>query len=343
MIKQKKASFFSIISAVFLVVVLVTAFVVLQGKKNKYASIGERQYGVIETYQSAEKALFYIDQSAKYSAEETAYNIALGFSSPSCGKHFGYDIWIDPDKKRCFPEKTDIEQEFKQTFHRILDNYISNYIEAKIPSDNYEFNLKGNLAILGKAKDKLVLVIGEGSLENFEMRQEEIQASSEKTSVKPQEDKSLVSIKDVSCSGSCLLNQEAYLKLVEANKKAKSEGFELYVYSSYRDLEYQKALWEGKTPENYAAKYPDESIRRKYVCYPYGDDVYQRCPHLTGGAIDVRIKGKAKSQMSAEDWNKLSQVLYSTGWVRYANEEWHFEYKTDRWARAKEQNVNVIV
>jgi len=156
----------------------------------------------------------------------------------------------------------------------------------------------------------------------------------------------------IACDGSCQLRKETYDKLEEANQEAINQGLVgVYVYSSYRDLKKQIALWEGNTPENYADKYPNVVERRKYVCYPYGDDVYERCPHLTGKSVDVRIAGKSSNdEMSGDEWEKLSKIMTSVGWVRYGDEKdleigekWHFEYGTTRWARARDAGVTAIV
>ena len=95
-------------------------------------------------------------------------------------------------------------------------------------------------------------------------------------------------------------------------------------------MDYQKQLWQ-----DYADQYPDETERGRYVCNPYKAGAEIRCPHLTGGAVDVRIKGKlTNSQMTASDWKNLEDAMYSAGWVRYLPESWHFEYGTDRYDRA---------
>jgi len=148
----------------------------------------------------------------------------------------------------------------------------------------------------------------------------------------------------IACDGTCQLQYEVYEQLKLANQIAREDGSGIYVYSSNRDLGTQIALWEGNTDENYKERYPNEKERRKYVCYPYGDDVYERCPHLTGKAVDVRIEGNSRNeQMSDKDWEKLAKIMYDAGWVRYKPELWHFEYGTERWARAQEVGVNAIV
>ena len=135
----------------------------------------------------------------------------------------------------------------------------------------------------------------------------------------------------VSCTGQCKLTQEAYLKLIEANNPAKESGRELHVYSSYRSLQQQIDIWES-------SNHP-LSERGTYICNPYPEDTAPtRCPHLTGGAVDLRFKDKSFDSMSASDWQQLEDVMYQAGWVRYENEVWHFEYNTNRWARADTNN-----
>ncbi|MBI4453247.1 hypothetical protein HY636_01245, partial [Candidatus Woesearchaeota archaeon] len=81
-------------------------------------NIGERQFSLIRTYQEAEKALFYIDQSAKYSLQQAVYELGKdgGLSEvpasevlisreevyfPSavrkCSKFYGYSLWREKD------------------------------------------------------------------------------------------------------------------------------------------------------------------------------------------------------------------------------------------------------
>ncbi len=95
--------------------------------------------------------------------------------------------------------------------------------------------------------------------------------------------------------------------------------------------------------EKYAEQYPDPVERRKFVCDPTLPDPYTRCPHLTGGAVDVRIRGKTNSQMSGYDWNMVAEVMYEAGFVKYKLEDWHFEYGTKRYARARDLGVTELV
>ncbi len=67
--KSKKAMIFNISLVVITIVVLSTAFIAINNKIEKVKNqepIGTKQYQLITTYQEAEKAQFYIEQSAKY-------------------------------------------------------------------------------------------------------------------------------------------------------------------------------------------------------------------------------------------------------------------------------------
>ena len=126
----------------------------------------------------------------------------------------------------------------------------------------------------------------------------------------------------------CILTKEALDKLEKAQKRV-PKGVYLEAYSSYRSEKEQIDLWEGNTPERYREKYPDENVRKKYVCYPYGNDVEKRCPHLTGNSIDVRFKGKTKNTMTKEDWALLHRIMTEDKpedrWIRYTHKPEHFE------------------
>ena len=133
-------------------------------------------------------------------------------------------------------------------------------------------------------------------------------------------------------------------------KVLKQKKVALDVFSAYRDKQKYIDLWEGRTPEQYAQKYPDIKVRATKVCNPYSQGA-AACPHTTGKAIDVRFKGKTKEEMSNYDWVVLNEIMSQAGWVRYGDEKrfdigerWHFECcGTDRYSRAKAKGVTAIV
>ena len=133
----------------------------------------------------------------------------------------------------------------------------------------------------------------------------------------------------------CELTSQAYNLLQTAQKIASEKGYSIQVNSDYRSVEQQKEEWQ-----KWASKIKNETKRREYVCYPFGDDVVKRCPHLSGNAVDVSLQGK---QMTLQEWKTLEEIMLKAGWVRYSKERWHFECcDTPRYARAKEQGVGVV-
>ena len=99
---------------------------------------------------------------------------------------------------------------------------------------------------------------------------------------------------------------------------------ELELTSGYRSEARQKQLWDKAVD-----RYGSEAKARKWVAKPGGC-----APHVTGGAVDIRIKGK-----KGDPDGKLEQIMCQAGWVRYQAEWWHFEYKTKRWHAASPAGV----
>ena len=122
--------------------------------------IGEAQTSIIETAQDAEKALFYVDESAKY-AQYLALEILWskgGFKDvASCGEYNNFVIWKDHTKEEeCFPDG--LSTSFIEFFKQELDGFLVKYTETAIPLNNYDVYLEEN-KIIGIAKERLELDI----------------------------------------------------------------------------------------------------------------------------------------------------------------------------------------
>ena len=90
------------------------------------AKIGETQFKILDTIQSNQEKLFYIDQAAKYSsflalAELEEKGIYL--KEPICGKINGYSLWQSKEKT-CFPGKDDIILNFQTAIKPYLDDFL---------------------------------------------------------------------------------------------------------------------------------------------------------------------------------------------------------------------------
>jgi D-alanyl-D-alanine dipeptidase len=354
-LKSKKGAIpFSITLVVFMVFVLIYAFGHLSSKYNQFdKKIGERQYGLIKTYQEAEKALLYIDESAKQSLPQAIYNLAqnggieeIEFTdneqpeSYKCGKFNGAYVWFKITKDRqdyidrsCFDESS-AALNLENSFNEILNSFFRNY-PGSILEKNYNYEVNKNIEIIGKAKDPLEFDILKFELDGTE---EEII----ETTPNPEGLRDFTGTKYCPKGRKCKLKEGAYQLFVEAYNLADQRGKQLEFISGYRTLEQQWALWNGSTSERYAQRFPNENERRKWVCDPRGGGI--GCPHLTGNAVDVTFKGKRASEMSRQEKYELHNIMADAGWVRYGDENdltkgepWHFECcGTSRFNRAEQ-------
>jgi len=158
--KSKKSQFFMILVVIIAVIVLTSALLIINLKRPYGQTIGWRQATIFKAYQEAEKAFFYIDQSAKYSAQQTVYELAQrgGHEDTKCDDYFGYSLWNNETKKidECFP---DYQESFKSIFNENLNKYLMIYSDVILPRDNYQWSLKNKLDIMGRAELELTIPI----------------------------------------------------------------------------------------------------------------------------------------------------------------------------------------
>ena len=344
------------------------------GQKIMDNFIGDYQFSILNSVQNSEKILFYIDQSAQYSLEQSVYDLAKNggiseieisdeenFAGYECGKFNDAYLWYSLEKqdgrysaKECFDEKS-ASTNLAYLFNRNLDRYLVAY-PGYIPTDNYRYEFKNNLEIIGLAALPVNIDIFKKEIpEDFSTEGREVKPKPidikqlNKDTTKPSEGFRDFTGTDLCAKGSkCVLKEDAFQQLVKAHDAAVKKGISLEVYSTYRSSEKQQALWNGNTPERYAQRYPDPAVRVKYVCNPAGGEV--KCPHMSGNVVDIRLKGKTTKTMNSADWNNLYNIMTSVDsnkqplWVKYSPEPWHFECcNTPRYARAIEQGVTSIV
>jgi len=107
--------------------------------------LGEKSLNIIKAASEAEKALFYIDLSAKYAVYKTTKELSRngGYSTASgCGTYLGYNLWNNEDKT-CYPNKEMVKENFKSIFNDDLNLYLKKS-PLSIPINNYEIRLKQN-------------------------------------------------------------------------------------------------------------------------------------------------------------------------------------------------------
>ncbi len=103
-----------------------------------------------------------------------------------------------------------------------------------------------------------------------------------------------------------------------AQQKAKEKGYNLRLTDAYRTEQQQANYWNLYI-----------SGKGNIACGPDEKGSYSGCPHVSGCAVDIANPYSEISQ------SVLDEIMYSSDWVRYAKEDWHYEYGTTSWQTAK--------
>ena len=333
---------------IVILIVLINLYIVLIYKQSPLTlnPIGKKQFDLFSTYMKAEGTLFYIDQSAKYALQQSIYELAKvgGISdveksevltpkeaislpqtiSKKCGRFYGYSLWYE-NGDYCFNEDK-LKQSIELLFNNKLNDYLSKH-PSNILLENYRYEIRNNLEVIGRAKEPLILDIAKDERKEIKKEPKDEKLATDEGIL----DTNYFTGTELCAKGSkCVLAKEAYALLEEAQKLAKEKGKSIEITSGYRSKEEQFALWEGRTHQRYAQRFPIEEERRRYVCNP--NLGVEECPHMTGKAIDAQFKN---AQMTVKDWDELEKILYKAGFRRYVAEPWHFECcGTPRYNRA---------
>jgi len=154
MIKNKKATIFLTFVSIFILIAILF-FYSNYGTKEEFVAKnpGKLQLDMLKTYQQAEKALLYIDLSAKYSANKTIENMKKkqeSFENLKC------------DGEDCEITKKQVYDAFSIEFNKYMDEYIEKYKDNElkqseeiiIPKNNYDLLFKEN-HLIGIATENL--------------------------------------------------------------------------------------------------------------------------------------------------------------------------------------------
>lgn len=162
---KKGALLFAPMLLILMIVGLIYAYSEISAKYKRFnKEIGEKQFELINTYQEGEKLLFYIDQSAKYSAYQGVYDLAKHGGCSSGNEYNGYRLWAvdSPRDGICYPSAENSKNGLFHFVSNNLNNYLSKYYakfnKPIFPSNNYDFALEDG-TIIGIAKSPLVLPI----------------------------------------------------------------------------------------------------------------------------------------------------------------------------------------
>lgn len=140
---------------------LVICFIYSVAIKKDFPMIDDASLSLIDSSIEAEKALLYLDQSAKYTTGKTIYDLAKkGGCRYSVGdKYFGYNLWIPYG---CYPDASSSKNSFRGIFRASLNNnYLSKYGSLVWPEYNYNF--KDNQLVGTAPKPMQISITKKGS------------------------------------------------------------------------------------------------------------------------------------------------------------------------------------
>ena len=151
LMKNKTGKYFITIVCIFLIIAL-GVFLFFANKNmsmsNTLGFIGQKSNFILQSYQDAEKTLFYIDMSAKYSAPSAYFLAAYDGAMPEdseCGRYYDFAIW-DFEDENCLPmSDANNNENFKSSFESKMNKGLNGYFklapQLAIVTDNYEINI----------------------------------------------------------------------------------------------------------------------------------------------------------------------------------------------------------
>lgn len=168
---------------VAIVGIFMLSFIVFSLFTKQYAlssglPIGTGQFRLLKVYAAAEKALLFVDASARLALEQAAYKYGKnGFyvASSPCGGSGGFNYWSKDTMNsrndcvsqttQCYPGKAVMESTVAAFFTSGFSNFISSFnsnSEAEIPFDYGPFevsNVVGRTEIVGKSKKPITIEV----------------------------------------------------------------------------------------------------------------------------------------------------------------------------------------
>ncbi len=310
--------------------------------------IGTYASAVYLTSHEAEKALLYLDGSAKSALDRAILSLGEkgGGEEKKCGEYL-FTLWNN-QSTTCFP---DYDDALKNEFGKELFSYLSTNPHAAVfPIYQYKvFSADGKITIKASTKDFLSLPV---SLDYKD--QERLKVKEKEFSCKPYLEEISPEIDCI--ADKCILNPEAEALLEKTSASLERQGYILRIVQAYKTLEEQKALYETCQDLDCEKEVEEPSCSE---------------PFVTGGAISIQLLKKDTGELlgtgeqgigksydnyyftdaQKTEQEKIGWLMCDDGWVRKGNSErtkgnwWQFEYKTERWnaAKQKEQKTGQAV
>ena len=126
-----------------LIVAVAIGFVNDLKTKDEFPVIGTSSLELISSSIEAEKALLYIDQSAKYSVSQSIFDTAKTGGCSDSNIFSGHTLWNINNQvsnpSQCDPGGTSAKNMFKDIFTNKLNNFLLKYEDIDIPLNNYNY------------------------------------------------------------------------------------------------------------------------------------------------------------------------------------------------------------
>lgn len=156
---NKRGIFLPFLAIITIIVLLFAYYSLVLYSDRPSGELGTNQYMLYDYYGKAERYLFYIDVSAKYSIEKSIEDLNQngGFSEEDTWKN-GYS--------------PDVKKEFKKSFNKYFNEYMELNLNGKSAEqrktfykqnkDNYDLVFENNI-LFGKSKRKITFALSDFS------------------------------------------------------------------------------------------------------------------------------------------------------------------------------------
>ena len=155
LLRNKKGLDYAAMMVLVVLISLIYLFIQLQSKVNAFnVRIGEPQVALLNAFQEGEKALVYVDQSARYSAYKALDALAQrgGMTNDACGtiEENGRKVYAWSKHGRDCTSSVQPYDAFSELMNGHMTLYLAKYNGTRLPPNNYDILVQKN-SITGTA------------------------------------------------------------------------------------------------------------------------------------------------------------------------------------------------
>ncbi len=145
LLRNKKGMDYAAMLVLVVIICLLYLYVQLMGKVNDFSvRIGESQVAMLNAFQEGEKALLYVDQSARFSVYKALDSVAqqAGVKGDACtvidesGKKV--NAWVCSGSYEKWLESVQPYDVFNEMMNKQMTSYSNQYTSVSLPENNYE-------------------------------------------------------------------------------------------------------------------------------------------------------------------------------------------------------------